>query len=107
MPSWLVLILIYLRPDNAISENTATQDEVEYYKNPVIGENCPDPGALRVEDFGGGFVVVCSSNYARGPQQDPAFPIYFSSDLVNWRLVSNFLIKFKSEVAFLVRVSYT
>merc|ERR1719312_205628 len=28
--------------------------------------------------------MVCSSNLATSPDDSPAFPIYFSHDLVNW-----------------------
>jgi len=57
--------------------------EVSQYVNPVIYYNHPDPGVLRAVD-GSGFIAVTTSNYALGFKKDPAFPIYFSKDLVTW-----------------------
>ena len=56
----------------------------EYYVNPVVDSNHPDPGVLQLPD-GSGFVAVTTSNYASKP--DPAFPILFSEDLINWEQV--------------------
>ena len=55
-------------------------------RNPVIGVNLPDPGVLAVPEAGG-YVLVGSSNLA-SPDNDPAFPIFFSEDLINWNKVS-------------------
>ena len=56
----------------------------EYYVNPVVDSNHPDPGVLKLPN-GLGFVAVTTSNYASKP--DPAFPILFSEDLINWEQV--------------------
>ena len=56
----------------------------EYYVNPVVDSNHPDPGVLKLPN-GSGFVAVTTSNYASKP--DPAFPILFSEDLINWEQV--------------------
>lgn len=55
------------------------------YKNPVIDENCPDPGVLA---HGGAFWAVCTSNDNRVADR---FPIRRSADLVHWSLVGYLL----------------
>ena len=57
-----------------------------YYQNPVVTFNLPDPGVLKLPD-GAGFVMVGTSDNAK--RGDDAFPILFSTDLVNWTHVSN------------------
>merc|ERR1719361_2556510 len=56
------------------------------YQNPIIDSNIPDPSVLALPD-GSGYVLVSTSNYAQ-PGKDPAFPIHFSSNLVEWELVT-------------------
>lgn len=46
------------------------------YRNPVLGEDCPDPGVLK---DGSTYYMVCTQG-ARG-----LYPIWSSSDLVSWR----------------------
>lgn len=65
---------------NALPTNSST------YTNPIINSNHPDPGVLALPD-GSGYAVVTTSNYATNGV-DPAFPILFSSDLVNWDLTT-------------------
>ena len=60
----------------------------EFYVNPVVDNNHPDPGVLKLPD-GSGFVMVSTSNYAV-EGDSPAFPIMYSSDLVNWEEVTVF-----------------
>ena len=59
--------------------------EGQTYINPVIDENHPDPGVLKLPD-GTGFVAVTTSNYANS-NDESLFPILFSDDLVNWEKV--------------------
>ena len=62
-------------------------DGVLSYTNAVMHDNRPDPGVLALPD-GSGFVAVTTTNY--GYEGDtPAFPIIFSTDLVNWEEVTN------------------
>jgi GH43 family beta-xylosidase len=49
------------------------------YANPVVSEDCPDPGVLR---DGNRFVMACTSGNAPN-----AFPIRVSSDLATWTKV--------------------
>jgi beta-xylosidase len=53
------------------------------YRNPVVGENCPDPGVLR---HGGWFWTVCTTNGNRTPDK---FPIRRTRDLVHWERVGH------------------
>jgi len=53
------------------------------YINPVIDSNNPDPGVLAMPD-GGGYLAVATSNDTVSKTHDNAFPIYHSTDLVNW-----------------------
>ena len=54
------------------------------YINPVIDSNNPDPSAIALP--GGGYLAVATSNLATDGATEPAFPIYFSPDLVAWEL---------------------
>jgi beta-xylosidase len=54
------------------------------YTNPVMNDNRPDPGILKLDS--GGFVVVTTSDHAKAGI-DPALPIIFSKDLINWKQV--------------------
>ncbi len=56
------------------------------YTNPVMEDNRPDPGVLKLSD-GSGFAAVSTSNYAFD-NDAPAFPIMFSSDLIHWEEVT-------------------
>ena len=55
------------------------------YTNPVVNSNAPDPGGLKLHD-GSGYVVVSTSDHSTATT-GPAFPIHFSTDLINWQLV--------------------
>ena len=57
-----------------------------FYVNPVIRENAPDPGVVRLAD-GSGWVAVTTSDHSSRHAADPrAFPMYFSTDLIHWEL---------------------
>lgn len=60
----------------------STKKEPEYfYKNPVIAGDIPDPSVIRVEnDY---YAVGTSCDFA------PNYPIYHSTDLVNWTRISS------------------
>ena len=51
------------------------------YQNPILAENCPDPGVLRV---GEAYYLVYTSGNARA-----AFPTLRSTDLVHWTRVGS------------------
>ncbi len=59
-----------------------TKKEPEnFYKNPVIAGDIPDPSIIRVEnDY---YTVGTSCDFA------PNYPIYHSTDLVNWTRISS------------------
>ena len=63
----------------------------EFYTNPVVEDNRPDPGVLKLQD-GSGFVAISTSKFAN-VNDGPAFPIMFSKDLVNWHEVGLDLIQ--------------
>ena len=67
-------------PDFAEISNGAN-----FYVNPVLRGNHPDPGALKLPD-GSGFVLVSTSD--RTTKGQPSLPILLSTNLVNWTLVS-------------------
>lgn len=52
------------------------------YQNPVVAENCPDPGVL----LDGGTYYMVSTTHVL-----PAFPIRTSTDLVNWTHTGSFV----------------
>ena len=62
-----------------------------FYTNPVVEDNHPDPGVLKLPDDQG-FVAVTTSNYDR-EGIDPIFPILYSEDLVSWEQVSMYICK--------------
>jgi beta-xylosidase len=63
-----------------------SQEDSEFsYQNPVSRGNFPDPGVLFIPQIDR-YVTVTTSNYASN-NHGPAFPIQWSSDLVNWTLV--------------------
>ncbi len=49
------------------------------YRNPVVADDCPDPGVL---GDGGAFYAVCTGGDATGASN---FPLRRSTDLVTWR----------------------
>lgn len=51
------------------------------YQNPVVRDNCPDPGVIEAE---GAFYAVCTTNTNTSPDK---FPIRRSTDLVHWEPV--------------------
>ena len=50
----------------------------------MIDSNNPDPSAIALPD--GGYLAVATSNHANEPDNQDAFPIYYSDDLVTWEL---------------------
>lgn len=60
---------------------------VQFYTNPVIFDNAPDPSVTRLTD-GSGWVAVVTSDHSSRHGNPNAFPLYFSSDLVSWTLRS-------------------
>ena len=48
-----------------------------FYQNPVIRENAPDPSVIKLHD-GSGFALVASSEFSSVSVNSTAFPIYFS-----------------------------
>ena len=58
------------------------------YTNPVVNSNHPDPGVLALPNQKG-YVAVSTSDMNLPLSGDPVFPILYSTDLVNWNLVSN------------------
>ena len=58
------------------------------YINPVIDSNNPDPSVISLPT--GGYLAVATSNLATDVATEPAFPIYFSPDLVAWDLQAEF-----------------
>ena len=69
---------------SARSLSTADRGQsVQYYTNPVIPVNAPDPSVTKLVD-GSGWVAVVTSDHSSRQADSNAFPIYFSSDLVTW-----------------------
>merc|ERR1712064_151568 len=61
---------------------------VQFYTNPVIKQNAPDPSVVRLAD-GTGWVAIVTSDHSSRYAHDPrAFPLYYSRDLINWELRS-------------------
>jgi len=61
---------------------------VQFYTNPVIKQNAPDPSVVRLAD-GSGWVAIVTSDHSSRYAHDPrAFPLYYSRDLINWELRS-------------------
>ena len=50
----------------------------------MIDSNNPDPSVIALPS--GGYLAVATSNYATDKYTEPAFPIYFSDNLVDWEL---------------------
>ena len=62
------------------TQSTKKESEI-FYKNPVIAGDIPDPSIIRVEnDY---YAVGTSCDFA------PNYPIYHSTDLVNWTRISS------------------
>ena len=51
------------------------RDPDEFYQNPLLSENSPDPGVVKLQD-GSGWAMVTTTNNAT--YRSSAFPIYFS-----------------------------
>ena len=49
----------------------------DFYSNPLLSVNTPDPGVTRLVD-GSGWALVATSNNASRLYNSSAFPIYFS-----------------------------
>jgi len=80
--TFMMLALIFLLP--LCSSIQVEEAEISlWYRNPVLPRNSPDPGALALPD-GSGYALVTTSNFALNSEGDPALPLYFSTDLVNW-----------------------
>merc|ERR1719150_589226 len=60
---------------------------IQFYSNPVIKKNAPDPAVVRLADGSGWGAVVTSDHSSRAADPN-AFPLYFSPDMVNWTLRS-------------------
>ena len=50
----------------------------QYYTNPLVDSNHPDPGVLKLLD-NSGYVAVSTGVYSDG-----IFPILYSEDMVHW-----------------------
>lgn len=59
----------------------------QFYSNPVIKKNAPDPSVVRLAD-GSGWVAVVTSDHSSRAKDPNAFPLYFSKDMINWTLRS-------------------
>jgi len=59
----------------------------QFYSNPVIKKNAPDPAVVRLAD-GSGWVAVVTSDHSSWAKDPNAFPLYFSPDMINWTLRS-------------------
>lgn len=71
--------------DAGFADSSVAQN---FYVNPVISENAPDPGVVRLAD-GSGWVAVATSDHSSKHSPDPrAFPMYFSKDLIHWEVRS-------------------
>ena len=64
---------------------------MRFYQNPVITGMNPDPSICRSADGKGFYLVTSSFEYF------PAVPLYYSEDLVHWKLV-NYVLKRESQV---------
>ena len=69
--------------DAGFADSSVAQN---FYVNPVIRENAPDPGVVQLAD-GSGWVAVTTSDHSSKHSPDPrAFPMYFSKDLIHWEV---------------------
>ena len=57
------------------------------YTNPLMSSNSPDPAVTRLRD-GSGFLLVTTSDHLKS-NTSHVFPLYFSQDLIHWRLRSH------------------
>ena len=62
-----------------ICDITANRD---YYTNPLLTTNSPDPGVVRLVD-GSGWAMVTTSNNVSRRINPVAFPMYYSSGRCN------------------------
>ncbi|HUS68570.1 MAG TPA: glycoside hydrolase family 43 protein [Kofleriaceae bacterium] len=79
----MVVVLLVLGCSGSVSGSGSdpASASAPRYTNPVLDENCPDPGVLA---HGGAFWAVCTSGSA-----PDTFPLRRSDDLVHWRLVGH------------------
>ena len=52
-------------------------DSKSYYQNPVLINNSPDPGVVKLVD-GSGWALITTTNHVTRQMNTSAFPIYFS-----------------------------
>ncbi|WP_339736490.1 family 43 glycosylhydrolase [uncultured Sunxiuqinia sp.] len=76
LPLSTIVLLLFFQFSNA-----QQQTAVEYYQNPVIAGDFPDPTVIRVGD----------TYYAAGTSSDfaPNYPLYESTDLINWKHIGH------------------
>ena len=76
-----LLLITTLIASASCSPDTVKQEQEKTYSNPVIKGDFPDPSIIRLED----------KFYAVGTTNDfaPNYPIYESSDLVNWTRIAS------------------
>jgi len=84
---WIVATLLLLESVLAAPALLA-----KYYSNPVVDEDCPDPGVVY---YNGTYYVATTTDYNSVPNK---FPIRSSTDLVNWQLVGYIFPKGKAPV---------
>lgn len=87
----ICIVLLYTIPihaQNASPDSTLFYDEVNTYVNPVLPGDHPDPTLLKVgNDF-----YHCGSSF----HFTPYLPIYHSTDLVHWEVISRVVPPAKS-----------
>lgn len=64
---------------------TSADPELGIYNNPIIPGSNPDPSIVRTKD--GFFLITSSFDYF------PGLPIYHSTDLIKWTLISHVLTR--------------
>ncbi|TWT80204.1 Extracellular exo-alpha-(1-_5)-L-arabinofuranosidase ArbA precursor [Planctomycetes bacterium CA13] len=76
LAKWLCFTFVVMLPQTLIA-----QPFEQTYRNPVIAGDFPDPTVIRVG----------SDYYACGTSHDfvPAYPLYHSTDLANWRRIGS------------------
>lgn len=72
--------------NNSDSSGTTTK---EYYRNPVIANNCPDPTVLDDRARTGYFYAYSTQNGTSGNSDCKYLPIYRSKNLVTWEYVAD------------------
>lgn len=76
-----------LKSARSLETVQTAEPSVQFYSNPVIKKNAPDPSVTRLAD-GSGWLAVVTSDHSSRVADPNAFPIYYSADLVNWKLRS-------------------